>query len=90
MKQLAKRLWLEEQADGLFEYALILLLVSMTAVTTVRSFALTVSGYYSVACRHVAGTGRGGSLAGGSLGYGVQNNFDGAAFSTGTKSLNTR
>jgi Flp pilus assembly pilin Flp len=89
MTELLKRLWPEEQAEGLFEYALLLLLVSMTAVTAVGGLASAINNYYSSASTRVEATGNGGSLASGSLGYGVQPHTDTATHSKDQKSPNT-
>lgn len=85
MIQLVKRLWPDEQAEGLFEYALLLLLISMTAVSTVGSLASTVSNYYSVASMSIARAEQGGSLSGASLRYQVQDSSGAADYSTGKK-----
>lgn len=90
MAQLLNRLWVEDQAEGLFEYALLLLLISMTAVSTMGGLASTVSNYYSGATARVEATSRGGRLAGGSIDYGVQNSTDTEDFSADSTNLNTK
>lgn len=90
MTELAKRLWLEEQAEGLYEYALLLLLVSMTAVSTVSSLASKVRNCYAVVSMHVTQARQGGVLAGSSLDYEFQNSPDTTNFATGKTNLNNR
>jgi Flp pilus assembly pilin Flp len=71
LTQLLKRLWPEEEAQSLSEYALLLFLVSLTAVTAMGSLATRVTNVYSIASMHME-TARGASLSGGSLSYGAQ------------------
>ena len=70
--QLLKRLWPEEEAQNLPEYALLLLLISLTAVTAMGNLATTLSNAYAGASTHVAAASHGGSFSGGSLSYGSQ------------------
>jgi Flp pilus assembly pilin Flp len=52
MKNLLKRLWLEEEGQDLTEYALLLALIALGAITAMKSFALAINGVFqnAVAC----------------------------------------
>ena len=69
MTQFLTRLWPEEEAQDLAEYALLLFLVCMTAVSAVSGLAAKVNSVYSTAGTHMAATVGSASLAGGSLSY---------------------
>jgi len=68
MTQFLKRLWLEEEAQDLFEYALILFLISLIVVTAMGGLAARINHAYSNASTRVAAADNGPSLSGGSLG----------------------
>ncbi len=72
MTHLLKRMWLEEEAQNLPEYALLLFLVSLTAVTAMGGLATRIGHVYTSASTRVETASRNGSLSGGSLGYGSQ------------------
>ena len=91
MTQLLKRLWPEEIAESLFEYALLLLLVSMTVVTTMGGLASAISNYYdSNVSTRVEAAGQRGSLASGSLRNGIQAQTDATSLFKDHKRLNTK
>jgi Flp pilus assembly pilin Flp len=69
LMQLLKRLWPEEEGQGLSEYALLLFLVSLTAVTAMGGLASRINTICSIASTHVSATTSSGSLTGGSAGY---------------------
>jgi len=70
MTQFLKRLWLKEEAQSLTEYALLLFLICLTAVTAMGGLAARINyAYSSASTRVVAATGHSGSLTGGSPGY---------------------
>jgi Flp pilus assembly pilin Flp len=72
MTQLIKRLWPEEEAQSLSEYALLLFLICLSAVTAMGSLATRINNAYSGASTHLTAASHSGSLAGGSLRYGAQ------------------
>lgn len=76
MTRLLKRLWPEEEAQSLSEYALLLFLISLTAVTAMGSLATRISTAYTTASAHVAAASHDGSLSGNSLGLGTQTQAD--------------
>jgi Flp pilus assembly pilin Flp len=47
MKQLAARLWREEEAQDLTEYALLLVLLTLAAVTTLGNLADAIEGVFA-------------------------------------------
>jgi len=47
MNELAMRLWREEEGQAVLEYALLLVLVTLAAVSSMRNLASTVSHVYS-------------------------------------------
>lgn len=69
LMQFLKRLWPEEEGQGLSEYALLLFLVSLTAVTAMGGLASRINTICSIASAHVSATTSSGSLTGGSMGY---------------------
>ena len=69
LMQLLKRLWPEEEGQGLSEYALLLFMVSLTAVTAMGGLASRINTICSIACTHVSATTSRGSLTGNSTGY---------------------
>lgn len=72
MMRLLKRLWPEEEGQGLSEYALLLFLVSLTAVTAMGGLATRLSTAYTSTSTHVAAASQGPSLSGTALGNGSQ------------------
>ena len=72
MTQLLKRMWSEQEAQNLSEYALLLLLISLTAVTAMGNLATRLGTAYSGASTYVETTSRSGSFSGGSLSLGTQ------------------
>jgi Flp pilus assembly pilin Flp len=46
MKQLVVRLWKEEEAQDLTEYALLLVLLTLAAVTTLGGLATAINGVF--------------------------------------------
>lgn len=54
MPQFLRRLWREEKGEGLPEYALLLILICLTAVSTVSSMAAKVTNIYSNASTQVS------------------------------------
>lgn len=72
MTLLLKRLWHEQQAQGLSEYVLLLVLVSLTAVTAMGGLASRVNTVYSQASTRMNVATSSASLASGSLGYAAQ------------------
>lgn len=69
LMQFLKKLWPEEEGQGLSEYALLLFLVSFGAVTAMGGLASRINTICSTACTHVSATTSSESLAGGSMGY---------------------
>ncbi len=90
MAELLKRLWPKEQAEGLSEYALLLLLISLTAVTATGGLVSAISNCYSSASTAVQAATHGGSLAKDFLGYGVQVHTDAVPFYKDLNSRNTK
>jgi len=66
MKQFLKRVWPEEEAQDLSEYALLLFLVSLTAITIIGNLTTTITKAYSGATTQVSATTNGATLSGGS------------------------
>lgn len=57
MKQLLTRLWREEEAQDLTEYALLLVLLTLAAVGTLGSLAQAINGVFaSVSTNLTSGT----------------------------------
>jgi Flp pilus assembly pilin Flp len=69
MKKFLMRVWPEEEAQDLSEYALLLFLVCLAAVSTVAGLSSKVNSVYSNASTHMTVTASSASLTGGSLGY---------------------
>lgn len=90
MTQLLKRLRIENQGEGLIEYALLLLLVSMTAVTALGGLASTINNCYIGASTHVEASSHRESLAGESLGFGLKTHTDTPSFSKDQDSMSAR
>ncbi len=72
MTHLLKRIWPEEEAQNLPEYALLLFLVSLTAVTAMGGLATRISHAYTSASIHVEAASPNSSLSGSSPGYETQ------------------
>jgi pilus assembly protein Flp/PilA len=47
VKQLLKRLWQEEEGQDLTEYALLLVLLTLAAVTTLSGLATAINGVFA-------------------------------------------
>jgi Flp pilus assembly pilin Flp len=54
MKDLAARLWSEENGQDLTEYALLLALLALGAIATVRSLATTVNNVFQNSASNIA------------------------------------
>lgn len=67
-----KRLWAEEEAQNLSEYALLLFLVSLTVVTALGSLASRLSTAYSSSSTRVEVASGHAPLSGATLGFGSQ------------------
>jgi Flp pilus assembly pilin Flp len=77
MTQFLKRLWLQQEAQSLAEFALLLFLISLIVVTAMGGLGSRITKAYSGASTHVvAATSHSGSLAGGLLGYGTNTPSD--------------
>lgn len=76
MPKFLKRPWQQEEGQSLSEYALLLFLISLTAVTAMAGLATRVSHVYSNASTHVNVASQQGSVSGGSLSMGAQFNTD--------------
>lgn len=85
MTLLLKRLWPEERGQGVSEYALLLVLLVLAAVTTMGDLAARVDNVYSDAGTHVKAAAAAAPLAGASLRYTAQGPADRQAQSNGTK-----
>ena len=72
MTQFLKRLWPEEEAQDLSEYALLLFLVSLTAITVIGRLGSKIAHVYSGASTQMTAATSRASLSGGSLAYSVQ------------------
>jgi len=57
MTHFLKRLWPEKQAEALSEYALLLILISLTVLAGVKGVATTIDHFYSNMSSQVAATG---------------------------------
>ncbi|HUX09905.1 MAG TPA: hypothetical protein VMW51_04635 [Terriglobia bacterium] len=66
MKQFLKRVWPEEEAQDLSEYALLLFLVALTAITIIGNLTTTINKAYSGANTQVTATTQGSGLSSGS------------------------
>jgi len=56
MQNLLKRLWQEEQGQDLTEYALLLVLIALVAVTTMKTLGQAVSNVFANAAGNLATT----------------------------------
>jgi pilus assembly protein Flp/PilA len=56
MKNLVKRLWQDESGQDLVEYALLLVLVALAAITTIRALATAVEAVFTAAAADLAVT----------------------------------
>ena len=54
MKYLLKRLWKEEEGQDLVEYGLILVLVALSAISTMGTLASTIQNIFSNAAGNLA------------------------------------
>jgi Flp pilus assembly pilin Flp len=73
MRKLFLRLWKEEIAQDLVEYALILLLIVLAAVTSIRTLSNGVKNAYSTTSSDIRAGGNGGG-DGGHNGHNNNNN----------------
>ncbi len=55
MKDLLKRLWQEEEGQDLTEYALLLALIALGAITAMKGLASTVNGVFQNAASNLTG-----------------------------------
>ncbi len=53
MKQLALRLWQDESGQDLTEYALLLVLIALAAVTSMKTLANTINNVFSNAASNL-------------------------------------
>ncbi len=53
MKQMLRRLWKEEQAQDLTEYALLLVLIALAAVATMKTLASAISNVFGNAAANL-------------------------------------
>jgi Flp pilus assembly pilin Flp len=72
MRQFLKRLWVEDEGQNLPEYALLLILVSLTAVSTVGRMAAKVNNICSNASTHMSAPASQPALNGGGLGQSTE------------------
>ena len=56
MKNLMKRLWQEEQGQDLTEYALLLVLIALAAVTFLDDLASAINNVFNNAAANLSGT----------------------------------
>jgi pilus assembly protein Flp/PilA len=56
MKKLIKRLWQDESGQDLTEYALLLVLVALAAITAMKTLATAISNVYTTAATDLAVT----------------------------------
>jgi Flp pilus assembly pilin Flp len=56
MKQLLARLWKEEEAQDLTEYALLLVLLTLAAIGSLSTLALAINGVFSSTATNLSGT----------------------------------
>ena len=68
MRKFLRKLWTEEKAENMPEYALLLFLIAFTAVSAMSGVATTVSNICSSASTHMAVASHP-ALVGGSMGY---------------------
>jgi pilus assembly protein Flp/PilA len=54
MKQMLRRLWKEEQAQDLTEYALLLVLVALAAIVSMKALASAISQVFSNAATNLS------------------------------------
>jgi Flp pilus assembly pilin Flp len=69
MTKFLSRLWAEDVAQDLAEYALLLFMVCMTAVSAVNGLAAKVNSVYSTTSTHMAVATSSASLTGGSSSF---------------------
>jgi pilus assembly protein Flp/PilA len=55
MKNLLKRLWIEEEGQDLTEYALLLALIALGAITAMKTLAGTVNNVFTNAATNLTG-----------------------------------
>ena len=72
MTQCLIRLWTEERGEGLPEYALLVVLICLTAVSTVSRMAAKVNNICSNASTQMSVSATNSAFAGGPLGYSTE------------------
>jgi pilus assembly protein Flp/PilA len=56
MKAICNRLWKEEEGQDLTEYALLLVLIALAAITTMKTLATAIEGVFTSAATSLTGT----------------------------------
>jgi Flp pilus assembly pilin Flp len=56
MKAIWNQLWKEEEGQDLTEYALLLVLISLAAITTMKGLATAIGGVFTAAAASLATT----------------------------------
>lgn len=56
MKKLFRRLWLEQKGQDLTEYGLLLVLVALTAITSMSTLANAITTVFSTAAANLSGS----------------------------------
>jgi len=54
MKDFAKRLWVEDEAQDLVEYGLLIILVALAAITSMGTFASAIKNVFSNAAANLS------------------------------------
>ncbi len=54
MKNILSRLWKEEEGQGLVEYGLLLVLIALSAISTMSSLASTIANVFSNAATNLS------------------------------------
>lgn len=75
MLQVSKNLWSQEQGEGLAEYALIVLLVSLIVIAGMKELSSKVNSPYTKASSHVIASGGMNSIHTGSMGNYHRKNY---------------
>jgi pilus assembly protein Flp/PilA len=56
MKAICNRLWKEEEGQDLTEYALLLVLIALAAITTMKTLATAIEGVFTSAATSLSAT----------------------------------
>jgi pilus assembly protein Flp/PilA len=56
MKAICNRLWKEEEGQDLTEYALLLVLIALAAITTMKALATAIEGVFTSAATSLSTT----------------------------------